>query len=27
MSQLPRPKGRSLSTTPAPRPEFWEQAG
>jgi len=26
-SQLPRPEGRSLFTTPAPRPEFWEQAG
>jgi hypothetical protein len=25
--QLPRPEGRSLFTTPAQRPEFWEQAG
>ena len=25
--QLPRPEGRSLFTTPAQRPELWEQAG
>jgi hypothetical protein len=27
VSQLPRPEGRSLFTTPAQGPEFWEQAG